>query len=128
MPRLSSDFLLPRIVRFRDAPRYLGMDRNRFNTEVRPYLTEIPIGNQGIGFDRLDLDAWADDYKSRNGRPSRCKGDKSWDARRCRASSGEEKSGTSTRSSSGGDFARALAQLSSRKQKECSRKQWKRRD
>ena len=54
----------PRILRFRDAPSYLGMDRNRFNAEVRPYLTEIPIGKQGIGFDRLELDAWVDDYKS----------------------------------------------------------------
>ena len=50
------------------------MDRNRFNTEVRPHLTEIPIGIQGIGFDRLELDAWVDDYKSRNGRPGRRKG------------------------------------------------------
>ena len=40
----------PRIIRFRDAPFYLGMDRNRFNAEVRPYLTEVPIGKQG---DRL---------------------------------------------------------------------------
>ncbi len=58
---------LPRFIRFRLAPSYLGMDRNRFNAEVRPYLLEIPIGSQGIAFDRLDLDAWADDYKSRNG-------------------------------------------------------------
>ena len=43
--------LLPRIIRFRDAPFYLGMDRNRFNREVRPQLTQIPIGKQGIGFD-----------------------------------------------------------------------------
>jgi hypothetical protein len=62
---------VPRIIRFRDAPAYLGMDRARFNAEVRPYLTEIPIGKQGIGFDRLDLDAWADEYKARNGRPGR---------------------------------------------------------
>lgn len=40
--------LQPRFVRFRDAPDYLGMDRNRFNAEVRPYLTEIPIGTQGL--------------------------------------------------------------------------------
>ena len=43
---------LPRIIRFRDAPAYLGMDRNRFNAEVRPHVTEIPIGKQGVGFDR----------------------------------------------------------------------------
>ncbi len=60
--------LLPRLVRFRDAPAYLGMDRNRFNREVRPHLTNIPIGRQGIAFDRLELDAWVEDYVSRNGR------------------------------------------------------------
>jgi hypothetical protein len=27
------------------------MDRNRFNAEVRPLLTEIPIGRQGVAFD-----------------------------------------------------------------------------
>ena len=28
--------ILPRFVRLRDAPAYLGMDRHRFNVEVRP--------------------------------------------------------------------------------------------
>ena len=28
-------------MRLRDAPTYLGMDRNRFNSEVRPLLIEI---------------------------------------------------------------------------------------
>ncbi len=60
--------LLPRLIRFRNAPTYLGMDRNRFNTEVRPNLTEIPIGIQGIAFDRLELDAWVEQYKARSGR------------------------------------------------------------
>ena len=36
--------LLPRFIRLRDAPYYLGMDRNRFNAEVRQCLTSIPIG------------------------------------------------------------------------------------
>ena len=39
---------LPRLLRLRDAPFYLGMDRNRFNAEVRPQVTEIRIGEQGI--------------------------------------------------------------------------------
>jgi hypothetical protein len=60
---------LPRFIRLRDAPSYLGMDKNRFNRDVRPLLPAIPIGTQGIAFDRLDLDSWADDYKSRNGHP-----------------------------------------------------------
>jgi len=38
-----SSLITPRLIRFRDAPRYLGMDRNRFNTEVRPYLVKISV-------------------------------------------------------------------------------------
>jgi len=40
--------ITPRLIRFQDAPRYLGMNRNRFNAEVRPYLVEIRIGRQAI--------------------------------------------------------------------------------
>ena len=67
-------------MRLRDAPDYLGMDRNRFNSDVRPCVTEIRIGTQGIAFDRLELDLWADQYKSRNGRPGRLQGERLWDA------------------------------------------------
>lgn len=63
--------LLPRLVRHRDAPAYLGVDRNRFDSEIRPVLTEIPIGRRGRAFDRLELDAWADAYIEARGRPSR---------------------------------------------------------
>jgi hypothetical protein len=42
------------------------MDPNRFNKEVRPFVPEVRIGTQGIAFDRLDLDAWWEDYKSKN--------------------------------------------------------------
>lgn len=104
----------PRILRFRDAPAYLGMDRNRFNAEVRPYLTEVPIGAQGIGFDRLELDAWVDDYIARNGRPAR-KGVSTWDARQFQASNGEVGHGISTSASAGGEFAKALEQLNLKK-------------
>lgn len=31
-----------RLLRLRDAPRYLGMDKNRLNREVRPCVTVIP--------------------------------------------------------------------------------------
>jgi hypothetical protein len=95
------------------------MDRNRFNAEVRPYLTELPIGTQGIGFDRLELDAWVDDYIARKGRPGR-KGVNPWDAREYRASSGEPGSGMSTSKSSGGAFAKALEQLTSKKRSDTS--------
>jgi predicted DNA-binding transcriptional regulator AlpA len=50
--------MTPRLIRFKDAPRYLGMDRHCFNREVRPYIIEIRIGKQGIAFDKVDLDDW----------------------------------------------------------------------
>jgi hypothetical protein len=111
--------LQPRIVRFRDAPFYLGMDRNRFNAEVRPYLTEVPIGKQGIGFDRLELDRWLDHYIARNGRPAR-KGAKRWDANEIPASLKGATYGISTSGSRGGEFARALDQIASRKRSNIS--------
>jgi predicted DNA-binding transcriptional regulator AlpA len=64
----GSRCILPRLIRFRDAPDYLGMDRNRFNSWARPCLTELRIGKQGIAFDRLELDAWADSALEQRGR------------------------------------------------------------
>ena len=64
----------PRIIRLKNAPQYLGMNRNLFNKAVRPDLIEVPIGQQGIGFDRLDLDAWIDVYKQRNAAPGSIRG------------------------------------------------------
>jgi hypothetical protein len=108
----------PRIIRFRDAPGYLGMDRNRFNAEVRPYLKEVPIGSQGVGY-RLEIDAWIDDYIARNGRPGQ-KGATSWDANEYPASSSGPVSGTSTSTSVGGAFARAVEHLTSKKRNDTS--------
>jgi hypothetical protein len=109
--------LLPRLTRFRDAPFYLGMDRNRFNAEVRPQLTEIPIGTQGIAFDRLELDAWVEQYKQRNGRPAQRMGELIWDARERPVSSIATGSGTSTNASEAAAFAKALANATSRKRR-----------
>lgn len=108
-------FILPKLIRLRDAPLYLGMDRNRFGVEVRPYLTEIPIGSHGIAFDRLELDAWAEQYKNRNGRPGQPIGDQLWDDNTRRDSSSAAEFGTSTNASTEGAFARALEQLDSKK-------------
>jgi len=109
--------LLPRFIRLRDAASYLGMDRNRFNAEVRPLLTMIPIGEQGIAFDRLDLDAWADQYKSRNGRPaSKSLGENIWDVKEAQGSGIVQVSGTSKNRYSDKRFTKALEQATSKKQ------------
>ena len=109
--------LLPRLVRLRDTPGYLGMDRNRFNREVRPHLTNIPIGRQGVAFDRLELDAWVDDYVSCNGRPGQLQGERLWDAEKRPVSLRERAFGTSTNGSKGNEFAKALARLNLRRPK-----------
>ncbi|QBF27436.1 hypothetical protein EXN22_17735 [Pseudomonas tructae] len=56
----------PRILRWRLAPSYLGMCKAEFNKTVRPFVKEFPIGAQGVGFDRYELDEWADSYIAEN--------------------------------------------------------------
>src|SRR5512147_1824422 len=113
-----SEAILPRLIRLRDAPRYLGMDINRFNAEVRPYLVEIPVGKQGIAFDRLDLDAWVDQYKVRNGRPGKAMGDKPpWDRKFHQGSGNAAKLGISGKQSEIIEFEKALERVSMRKRK-----------
>jgi len=67
--------LPPRMLRLRNAPACMGMDRNRFNAEVRPSLTVILLGEQGIDFDRFELDAWIDEYISILSRQASAKGE-----------------------------------------------------
>ena len=113
----SRSSILPRLIRLRDAPFYLGMDRNRFGKEVRAYLTEVPIGKQGIAFDRLELDAWVEQYISCNGCPGKPLGELLWDAKRHPVSLSEAKSGTLTKRLAEGAFRAALKQVASKKPK-----------
>src|SRR3984957_14364252 len=112
----------PRFIRLRDAPRFFGMDKNRFNREVRPHLTEIRIGIQGRAFDRLEMEAAAEEYKSRNGIPvaqsERRK--PAWEIRERQASPSAVGSGTSTSVSEECAFARALEQAMSGRPKSIS--------
>ena len=110
--------ILPRILRLQEASRYLGMDKNKFNAKVRPYLTEVSWGPQSIGFDRLEIDAFVDEYMRCNGRPGQTyHGGKTWDKKERPVSSNDKASGTSTSKSTGSEFAKALAQLTEEKPK-----------
>lgn len=117
----------PRLIRFRQASAYLGMDRNRFNREVRPNVHEIPIGDRGIAFDRVELDAWADAYCERNGRPARITEGRQWvDGERQDSIEGNgptaQSNGISTSASKGSAaFARALELTMKRKPSGTSR-------
>lgn len=111
--------ILPRLIRLRDAPSYVGMDRHRFNDEVRPALIEIPIGNQGVAFDRLDLDAWVDDYIQCSGRPAVTKQRnlEKWDEKNRQVSLKEGITGTSIKRSLDSEFEKALVRATSKKPK-----------
>jgi hypothetical protein len=63
----KNEILQPRLIRLKNAPKYLGTNINYFNRYIRPYLTEIRLSRQNVSFDRLDLDHWVEHYKNRNG-------------------------------------------------------------
>ena len=106
--------LLPRFIRYRDAPAYLGMDRHRFDQEIRPYLTLIRMGKQAIAFCRLEVEDVAAQYMERNGCPGRLFGEELWDTEQRQASSARRTaSGISTNGSTGEGFAKALERLNS---------------
>lgn len=115
--------ILPRLIRVRDAPAYCGIDRNKFNRELRPHLTEIPLGKQAIAFDRIELDALIDDYISRNGRrpkASQLEDDTCQNVTKCRGSdfragSGKSKNAVNTPTPDG--CGRARAHLAALRQK-----------
>jgi hypothetical protein len=96
------------------------MDKNRFNREIRRLLTQIRIGRQGVAFDLLEMQAAAEEYKSRNGRPA-AERSKPWDnvSVERQDSNSDLGLGKSTRSSTGSEFAKALARATFRKPKHC---------
>lgn len=116
----------PRFIRMGKAPAYLGMCRRVFNQDARPFLREITIGKQGIAFDRVELDRFADEYAERmaidkaapagNDSPRserrHSNGASSlWGKKQSPASRSKTASGTSTKSSAGlAEFEAALAQ------------------
>ncbi|MCE0464844.1 hypothetical protein [Pseudomonas uvaldensis] len=122
--------IAPRFIRFMDAPGYLGMCRDEFNKTVRPNVREFPIGKQGVAFDRIELDEWADAYVASksiekaanqdNNRPcserqGELKGGKPWREKRSPVSTRKVESGKSTRFSEVSDFEKALALVTGRR-------------
>ncbi|WJM93396.1 hypothetical protein QDY63_11125 [Pseudomonas brenneri] len=115
----------PRFIRAKHAHTYLGMCREEFNKTVRPNVSEFPIGKQGVGFDRLELDAWADAYvesksiekaanqdnnQPRSERQARATGATSWPKKQSPASSKcRTESGRSTKNTEENEFKRVLA-------------------
>ncbi|MDO8955213.1 MAG: hypothetical protein Q7V63_10255 [Gammaproteobacteria bacterium] len=106
----------PRLVRMRDAPKYLGMCKNVFNKVVRPYIPNIQVSKQGVAFDRLDLDRWVEQNKRRN----RCPINERralWDENVCQDSSNEEAHGMLIKGSSEEEFMKTLDLIRSKRRK-----------
>src|SRR5690554_562176 len=119
---MSDTSFPPRFMRTTQACHYLGVNRNLFNVDIRPKLTEIRVGIIGVRFDRLELDEWADDHKQRNGRPPELKGDDKCQREESQASSSAAASGTYRKRSkcsgaSVSDFEKALESVRSKKRK-----------
>ncbi len=41
---MSNNTQQPRVIRAKHAPGYLGMCRDVFNKEVKPFVSSVPIG------------------------------------------------------------------------------------
>ena len=120
---MSHEKLLSRVIRLKDAPAYLGMNKNRFNEQVRPRVTIIPIGKQGIGFDRGELDDWLKDYKDCHGISSAINGRraKQWQVLSDPAYTKEERFGISKSRSLECAFDKALTLSTQRRPNVISR-------
>jgi hypothetical protein len=111
--------ILPKIIRLRDVPVYLGTNKNYFNTQIRPYLTEIPIGDIGIGFDRLELDQWVEYTKGASGRPPKRR--PPWEKEtECQDLLNEIRPGGLTKQSTVNEYRKAREQVTSMKQSDTS--------
>jgi hypothetical protein len=104
--------LVARLYRRADAAKYLGMSVFTFDSEVRPYLTDIPIAKQGVAFDRFELDAWTDHHIQANGRPAQKEG--LWLESHPASKSGATHGG-SINASADSDFEKALKLTTSKR-------------
>ena len=105
----------PRFIRQKDVPEFFGVTRGFFDKHIRPFLIEIPLGDNpqsGIVYDSYDLHAHADIMKERNGRPARNGDSRKWDVEQQESSSLKERVphiGTLKEPSSASELDKALA-------------------
>ena len=117
---MSNLALQPRIIRAGDVMDYCGMSRLIFKEHIKPNLTRIQIGVQGVGYDRFEIDRVLDDYIARYGRAPAVKEENDT----CEnikspvvVSSTGMVSGISTKPSTEADFAGVVARVTKLKPK-----------
>lgn len=104
-----------RFLRPRKAAAYLDVNVDYFNKHIRPGLIEIPVGERGVRFDVLDLDAWADDYKHRYGRRPNKGNELCQKNQSCQGSSFDSGTGKSINALTESAYAKARAKLTTQK-------------
>ena len=113
--KMAISKIQPRFIRQKDVSEFFGVTRGFFDKHIRPFLIEIPLGDNpqsGIVYDSYDLHAHADIMKERNGRPARKGENKTWDAKQQVSSLLKEKAphiGTLKEPSSASELDKALA-------------------
>lgn len=105
--------VIPRLIRQRDAPKYLGMSEPMFNKIVRPYVPVVKIG-RAIFYDRLDLDAFVDHYMAANGKPGKLMEETLWQNPHP-AFEKKAKYSTLTKQLPAGNFEKALEKRNSKR-------------
>jgi serine/threonine protein phosphatase 1 len=113
-----------------ESNKRLKLVQNSCMWSRRPNVREFPIGKQGVGFDRIELDAWADAYvesksiekaanqdnnRPRSERQGEAKGGKPWREKRSLVSIKKVESGKSTKFSGVSDFEKALELVTGKK-------------
>ena len=112
-----------KIIRLSDAPSYLGVNKNKFNRDIRPLLHELALGDRSVGFNRSELDNFIDKQTDQD----TTKELEPWElppkngTARLASSSGET-SGTSSARSATPKLDAAFKQVTADKQKKSMRK------
>lgn len=107
----------PRIIRLKDAHKYLGVSRSRFFANIRHQIPEIRLGKRTICFEKVDLDNWLDNYKRQHSRPAQSRRVDKWGKRESQACIKGAIRGTSTSMFTDKDFAKVLSLARSKKLK-----------
>jgi hypothetical protein len=124
MKKMNNDEpFTPRLVRLKDAPKYLSIGKNLFNEKVRPLLTEIRITDRIVSFDIQELDLWAESQlhsASRLGSKQSCEELEIWKKEKKGTVPGWKKetaSGGSTKVFKANAFESAVGRLTKKRRK-----------
>ena len=119
----NNEPLQPRLVRLKDAPKYLSIGKNLFNEKVRPTLTELRITDRMVSFDREELDQWAEsqlELTGRLGSRNNCEESTQWEKGKKGTTRDWKKrtvSGGSTKVSKVNAFENAVGRLTKKRRK-----------